>query len=238
MREDLESSVRASLYAFLGSGFARPPEATLVESLRDPDLLALLGEGFGDAAVAEVTRFVRSVDEDMDALESAKSEFMRLFKVPGPLAVPPFESLYEDRPVEGEPASKGLLVGPSVIEVQRWYALACVEPDASAPELPHHIAVELQFLSLLCAKEEEFEIAGAKARLERCREIQRDFLAAHLVPWTLRFAQRFMERTQEAWIRALGVMLTSFPQRDLETLQWALGPSAGHKVPTYPAWAE
>jgi TorA maturation chaperone TorD len=117
--------------------------------------------------------------------------------------------------------------------------LACVEWDASsALDLPHHIAVELKFLTLLCAKEQEFEMRGASGLLTRCREIQRDFLAAHVVSWSARFAERFMERTEHPWIRALGNMLTVFPQRDLESLESTLGRSEGHKVPSYAALPE
>jgi TorA maturation chaperone TorD len=69
------------------------------------------------------------------------------------------------------------------VDVERAYAAAGVALAVGAGELPDHVALELEFLSHLCAREAK---AWEARRLEEAIGLlgaEREFLGRHLLPW-------------------------------------------------------
>jgi TorA maturation chaperone TorD len=91
----------------------------------------------------------------------------------------------------------------------------------------------LDYLAYLCAKEMEFAAAGDGTRLTRTWEMQRDFLAAHVVSWIGALRDKIHEKSTHAYFRTVADMATEFTQRDLVTLEGLLGPSTGKSTPQY-----
>ncbi len=224
---------RREVYAFLSAAFSEPPSVEGLTAIRGDAFLSSAAEMFSDDTLAPLRRFASASDETTELCRQAHQEFMSLFKVPGGQYVTPYESVFRDTGEIGGKQTKGLLMGQSAIDVQKWYRLAALEIAQEYKDLPDHICLELNYLAHLCAKEQEFASAGDEARLTRAWEMQRDFLAAHVVSWIDALRDKIYEKSQHAYFRAVADMAVEFTRRDLATLEGLLGPSRGTSMPEY-----
>lgn len=225
---------RRAVYSFLSAAFSRPPCAEEPEVLRCNEFLeAAAGLFSGEEALGSLRRHAAAVENTAERRRQARQEFMNLFKVPGGQYVAPYESVFRDtREIAGQQV-KGLLMGQSAVDVQKWYRLAVVEISKEYKDLPDHIGLELNYLAHLCHKEQEFASVGDKARLTRASEMQRDFLAAHVVSWIGAIRDRIYDKSRNTYFRAVADMAVEFTRRDLATLEGLLGPSTGRSAPEY-----
>ncbi len=227
------ASARASTYAFLSGSFTQPPTPEGIASLRSEAFLNSAAETFSEETISPLRQFAQA-PEPVEALQRlVRQEFMELFKVPGGKYVTPYESVFRyTREIEGQQV-KGLLMGQSAIDVQKWYRLAALEISPEFKDLPDHIALELNYLAQLCAKEQEFAAGGDRAKLHRAWEMERDFLAAHVVSWAGALSDKIREKSDHPYFQAVAGMLAEFTCRDLATLEDVLGPSSSKPVPAY-----
>ncbi len=226
---------REEAYGFLSDAFTQPPSVERLAALQSDSFLSSASELFSEDTLAPLRRWAHEGQQLDDLERSAHQEFMNLFKVPGGQYVTPYESVFRDtREIAGKQA-KGLLMGRSAIDVQKWYCLAAVEISDEYKDLPDHICLELNYLAHLCAKERAFASADDAAKITRAWEMQRDFLAAHVVTWIGALRDRIHEKSHHAYFRAVADMAVEFTQRDLATLEDLLGPSAGESAPAYGA---
>jgi TorA maturation chaperone TorD len=224
---------RETVYAFLSAAFARPPSREQLDALGGSAFLSEAEGLLGDRVLAPLRRYAGATGTIADRERQARQEFANLFQVPGGQYVTPYESVHRDtRDVAGRKV-KGLLMGPSAVDVQKWYQLAAVEIVDEYKDLPDHICLELNYLAHLCGKEQEFASSSDEAMLRRAWEIQRDFLAGHVLRWIGLLRDKIHEKSQHAYFRAIADMAVEFTQRDLATLEGLLGKSSGRGVPTY-----
>lgn len=162
---------RAALYGLFSNLFYKPERG-----------MEGLIQAFLEIAERERGGPVEVATSDPEELEI---EYNRLFVGPGHVPCPPYESVYrKDRPL----MERGLVMGPSTIDVQGMYGEAGLQKSRDFKDLPDHIAVELEFMRYLCAKEAE-EGPG------RWRSIQARFLDRHIRPWYLEFTECVREHT-------------------------------------------
>ena len=125
------------------------------------------------------SRFVRALVtcRDVRAADLEKS-YVRLFVVSPDGRCPPYASHYL---APGAPAQV-------MAEVEAEYARAGFSVPPSLGEPPDHVAVELEFMSLLCAEEAEAwnrrRLGAAVLRLDR----ETSFLGHHLSRWFPEFS--------------------------------------------------
>jgi TorA maturation chaperone TorD len=225
--------MRQAAYDFLCQRFAEPPRSEEVAVIRSLEFVDGAAAIFGEEAARLLREFAEEPGVAAEVAQREKLEFMNLFKVPGPQYVAPYESVFHDsREVDGQPVG-GLLLGPSALAVQQWYRLAALDLTPECKELPDHIAVELGYLAQLCALELQFTEAGDAPRLRRCREMQRDFLAAHPCAWTAALAERIRANTSRPYFLALAQMLVDFTRADLSAWENELGPARMTALPSY-----
>ncbi len=221
--------VRGAVYAFLSAGFSRPPDAAQIETWRDDRFATDCTELLGEEGAALLRQFAGRNSPIEALVREAALAFTALFQVPGGQSVAPYESVFRHEQTEaGRPA--GLLMGRPVVEVQRWYRLAALDIAPGFRDLPDHISLESSFLARLCQLEEDFRAAGDRQKERRAREMERDFLAAHLVCWAGSLADAVRARTQHPWFRGLAAVLGAFPAGDLAELEQALGPALPWKA--------
>ncbi len=156
---------RAELYHCLGRAFMPPVERGSREAIARAlaaDLEELLpGRGAG----AELAAAMVEVPDQQALLRG----YSRLFLVP-PYAVPLNAGLYID----------GTVMGPSVLEMERFYQRHGLSRDPGFRDTPDHLALQLQFLAMLF---------GAAARAEdepqalHALQEARNFLNRFLRPW-------------------------------------------------------
>ncbi len=224
---------RHDVYSFLAQAFLTPPTPQLLSALAAEDLLDGAADLLGEDGLRALRHYQESARQGADWPEQARREFMDLFKVPGGRYLAPYESVFRDtRDVAGRQVS-GLLMGPSAAHVLKWYRLAAVEISGDYKDLPDHIGLELSFLAHLCAKEQGFADRGDQPRLTRAREMERDFLAAHIVSWAKPLRDKLHDQSRHAFFQTVADLLVAFTQRDLGMLEGLLGPSAGKPIPDY-----
>jgi len=224
---------RQKMYAFLSAAFSQAPSTEGLEAILDDAFLGSATALFSSETLAPLRQYVTASADASELQQQAQHEFISLFKVPGAQYVPPYESVFRDtREVAGR-KTKGLLMGQSAVDVRKWYHLAALEISDEYKDLPDHICLELNYLAHLCGKEQEFTSRNKTAKLKRAREMQRDFLAAHVVSWIGDLRDKIHEKSQHAYYRAIADMAVEFTRRDLLTLEDMHGASSGSSAPEY-----
>ena len=227
------AAARRGVYAYLSDAFTNPPSPKEAQRLSSTEFLDEAITLFSEAMAAALKQCAASVEDSHEWEGQAREEFMRLFKIPGAQYVMPYESVYRDnREIEGKRIT-GLLMGQSSVDVQKWYRLAALEISEEFKDLPDHIALELNYLAHLCMKEGEFAQADDGARLTRALEMERDFLAGHVVEWLGPLRDRILEKSRHPYFCAVAELAVDFTNGDLATLEDLLGPSGGEPVPRY-----
>jgi TorA maturation chaperone TorD len=226
------SGARRDLYRFLSAAFLQPPTTTLLGAVCDGSFLDELSDWASDETVVKF-RVLGSAADDGDFAEHARRDFMQLFQVPGAQQVTPYESVHRDRRVVRGREVAGLLYGPSTMAVQQWYQLGALEVDPAARELPDHVGVELNFLAYLCEKEGEFARAGDVPKQTRAREMQRDFLKAHVLSWLPGLAAAIEQKAVLPLYPAIALLAVNFCCDQQTILEAQDGPSEGNSLPSY-----
>lgn len=151
--------------------------AVLARCWRQPteDLVAAVNGG----ELETVVPGVRDV-----SLDRLRAEHARLFVGPADPPCPPYESVYRD----GDDGP-GQVVGPSTRAVVGWYREYGMGLDPDWPDLPDHLATELEFAAVLLDRGEA----------EACER----FLDEHLRQWFDGFAARVRASDPPAFYRRL-----------------------------------
>ena len=223
---------RRDLYRFLSAVFLESPGPELLAHLREDGFQTALAEWFSPAVVENFQRVAEAMDAE-EFSNSARLEFTNLFLVPGGQHIAPYESVFRDRrEIDGREVS-GLLMGQSAVDVQQWYRLAALEISGDFKELPDHIGLEFHYLAYLCDREQAFGDAGDSAKQTRAREMQRDFLKAHVLSWLGGLAEKIRAKAALPLYPAIASLAVEFCQSELRTLESVLGTSCGKPIPAY-----
>jgi TorA maturation chaperone TorD len=158
---------------------------------------------------------------------SLKREYLRLFIGPGHLPAPPYESVHGQDVPELE---RGLVMGRSTVDARRRYAEAGLQLSPDFTDLPDHIAVELEFMYFLCAKEAEaWQVLDGEAALQR-RAAEHAFLSEHLGKWVPTFCQAVTQAAQEEFYRGLACLTQVWVEGECNRLNvLAVGDAASLK---------
>jgi len=152
--------------------------AVLARCWRQPDeeLVRAIESGALDAVVPGV--------ETVD-LQTLRTEHARLFVGPKDPPCPPYESVYRDADDDGF----GAVLGSSTQAVVRWYREYGLGLDPDWPDLPDHVATELEFAGHLAATESPDTVE--------------QFLEEHPRQWFGMFLDSVRAATEEPFYREL-----------------------------------
>ena len=212
-RRRLTGSPAEPLFAALGTALARPPEPAFLSALLAPEFLDGAAEFWGTGADRHFRACAARGTPEALAGELGP-EFTRLFLVPGPHGLTPYESVFR-APRTGE----ARLWGPATREVQQWYRLAALDIAPEFRDLPDHLALELAFVAALCRLEEDFARPRQPANVRRAREIRRDFLRTHLLDWVPAWAGALREKSVHPYFLALAAALEPVCRWELAQLE-------------------
>ena len=217
------AAARGQLYRFLAGAFLRPPTEQSVAPMLDGTVLPELAGQFGPDAVAELERFRAAFDGDWDALDQ---EYQSLFTVPLGRYVTPYEAVYHDeRVVDGE-VVRGLLMGPSTLEVKAVYRDAGVDVADDVRELPDHIGLELGCMEALCDAEARAQQEDDEAAVTRARKLQRRLLQEHLLQWAPKLCGRISANAPGPFYRGIAAVTEAFLEQEAESLTSRAGARA------------
>jgi TorA maturation chaperone TorD len=140
-------------------------------------------------------------------LKSLSVDFAELFVGPYKLLAPPYGSVYfEDNRIMGD----------STIDVRNCYESEGL--DIVIKDAPDHIAVELEFMYFLVARQIEAARESNLHVVQACRRKQFDFLQAHLGGWLPEFVEKVQKNARTEFYRRLAGLTEAFVQNDMKTL--------------------
>lgn len=209
----MQARAESVLLALWAKSFYRPT-TELAGELRDgvfvTDLRTLLSDcedATIDSAVDILDAFAQSLQEkDLEAARlSLEVDYNRLFVGPSALLAPPYESFYATaRLGEGE---RGVVRGAPERQVSAEYAAHGQAMPAEFVEFPDHLAIELEYLSLLAKHEAEAWETGDEQAALALQHDQDSFRAKHLGTWIGPFARSVAEGAWTAFYPAVAVLV-------------------------------
>lgn len=185
---------RGDCYKLLADCYYKPDEQ-LLNKLRNVD--ASIGLHLGDIS--------KDIPAD-DQLASLAVDFSRLFVGPFKLLAYPYESAYLDG------GQQSVINSSNDVEQQyRKEGLDIVLKEAS-----DHIAIELEFVYFLIAKEVEARNIDATSVANDYVKKQKLFLQDHLGKWVSEFANNVQLHAQTEFYKNLANLTMAFVEADLE----------------------
>jgi TorA maturation chaperone TorD len=187
---------RSRLYGLLATIFRREPSAEFLCHLKTPEaVVAFTGAGIDLGDEFGTRKFA-------DLADDLAIEYTRLFLGPGK-HISPHESVQLKR-------GSGILWGPETSAVRQAYRAAGFDMGEAETDIPDHICVELDFLSLL-AKEEAQAWAGQNHIFTaKFLQLQHSFISDHLGKWAARFCTKVKEEAEFFFYPAFANLLRGF----------------------------
>lgn len=192
---------REDLCRFLAACYYEPTSAFTEEGLFES--MHAAAAVIDDRLAAQVLRLGHAFAAQ--DLQSLLVDYTRLFLGP----VRPLASPYGSHWL-GEGAT---LMHESTLAVRELYRDGGFEVDDDFPELPDHVAVELEFLYLLTFTEHSC-VRMADAALGVTRALKQRFLREHLGAWVSPFARAVAEGAQTAFYRELAAVTERIVQAE------------------------
>jgi TorA maturation chaperone TorD len=187
MRKTQYYSARAKVYKTLSYCFCYPDQKFFTyakESLpkiMDYSLRALPYKG---KLQDTYKHFKSTLLDELTAhpLEELQTEYTRLFICfAGGHSCYPYESIYIDKGKR--------LMGNSTMAVKRLYRDFHLRVSPYFPDLPDHIAAELEFMHFLSFNEDKFAAIGKNQYRDFCLTNEMTFLEEHMLKWVPEFSE-------------------------------------------------
>ena len=186
---------RGHVYDLLATVFRRPLDASRLERLRAPEMLAAMSA----AGIDPGNDFVEGNSEAL--LDRLAIDYTHLFNDPVE-RIAPYECI--------QCGDGNDLMGTAAGQVRRFMAGGGFSVPPEAGEPPDHISVELAFMGELARREADALGTGDQKTADFAGSIQRRFLSAHLGRWADRFAHKVRERATTPFYAAMAELLSSF----------------------------
>ncbi len=218
----MRATAHSQVYAFLAQGFADPNAATLAwlrQAVHTAETaLAMIGGTESRMALAALHREIDGLDGD--GLFAAHH---RVFGHGVSGDCPPYEGEY------GHPH---IFQKTQSLADNAGFLLAFgLAPAPGLTDRLDHIAVELEFLHVLAAKEAYALAQGhGEERLAIVRDAMRKYFGQHLGRWAPAFAARLESKAQGGPYAALARLLAAFVEEEMRALDVAPVPATAGPV--------
>ena len=191
---------RAAVLGLIARGFGYPAPGGS-SAMRDgfAQLDGSRARGVFDAPLdAAIERAKQAWLETED--DAMGAEYVRLFHGSGPVSLR--ETAYGDgRRPAGRPVE--------LADINGFYLAFGVEPADANPDMPDHVSVELEFLSLMLVKEVYALVRGQRAQHRLTRKAARAFVEDHLARWVPSLHNRLEDEKAAPSYRELGALLAA-----------------------------
>lgn len=223
--EDLASAqARGAAYALVSYGF-QYPDRGLCEALFAPErwsswphAIRELDPAVGEAA-HDVCNRVPSVGDHPDGGEASiefQNVYIRLFGHAVRGKCPLYELEYGISEITQQ--ASGLA------DISGFYTAFGMELDGGTDERVDHIAIESEFMSVLCRKEALALEENHEEHQEVTVQAQRTFLRDHLAAWFPAFAYRVREADPDGFYGALAKFGSALVASECRRFELTLGP--------------
>ncbi len=195
------SSSRAQTYLFLASLFYYDALPALKKSIRNKSILT----GLSPTSKGSKT-LKKFVEEDApkmrQLLNDLQIEHTGLFVMGKYTKGRPYESFYLD---------KDRKIGARVtINVNKFYKSAGIKFTDAQDEIADYIGIELEFMHLMCKREEEAWSKNDKRHAVDSLKFQRDFIIDHLGKWVNPFCEDTIGEAKLDFFKASCHLLMEF----------------------------
>lgn len=187
----------AAVWTALGRLIASAPDADTLATLRSDDLLGAWPLEAGPRVADGLALWRDSAVSGEDA-GTLKDDHFRLFRGPGAVLAPPWESVYTSQ--------EGLLFEPETLDVRREYARHGLMAPRLDRDPDDHISLELEFCATLLIRAMDAIEAGDTARAEELEAAHDAFCRDHLLAFAPRFFALVEQGATTLFYRGLGVL--------------------------------
>ncbi len=145
-------------------------------------------------------------------LADLQERYVALFMVgDSDVLCPPYESVYKEP--HGRPS------GWLLARVEGAYRAAALSPPAGQGELPDHLAIELEFIALLAARESDAWQDDDAAAALGAQKQQSVFLRNHVVAWLPALVQELAKADPTGAYAAVAREVATFVEYDRDLLE-------------------
>jgi len=204
MNKDREKLlIEADIYRLLSLSFAYPDRET-GETLRS--LIEDMGDVIHNVSSGIQEKFIlyRNSLNGLSA-ETREEEFTELFMTR--MLCPPYENSYGK--------SGGNKAG-TLADINGFYKAFGLSISEKDSDMPDHIAIEMEFLSLLALKEAYGIEHGQADMVEVCVSAKKNFLTDHIGGWAGIFCKNLAERTTKDFYRNLALLTSGFIEGEIK----------------------
>jgi TorA maturation chaperone TorD len=200
---------RRSTYVFLSCIYREEVTPELLRELIKGNALGGQEGVMGTEVLGKYLSKLRGSDLQ-EAAEKLAVEYAGLFLNAGERPVFPYESVYT--------SPDGLLMQEARDDVVRDYARKGLQRFKTHGEPEDHIAVELEFMSLLCEEAVHALQAGDAPGYVASLRTQQEFLEKHLLVWCPKFCVDLAGASYSDFYSGVAVLTRSFLRSELDTL--------------------
>ena len=202
---------RADTYGLLARLYRVEVDGALLAQLRTMKFPANTGNAHVDAGYELMHRYLSSVWEP--ALLDLARDYVRVFighGVNGHSAAYPYESVHT--------SEKRLMMQQARTEVLAVYRANNLKKDERWRECEDHIAVELEFMQVMCRRTAQALREGDEGAATQMLATQRDFVTNHLANWVPMLVADMLRFSETELYRGLAELTLGFVQTEGELL--------------------
>jgi TorA maturation chaperone TorD len=218
-RQDIQMErARAKIYGFFSALLLNPPTAEMLAGVLGETGISAWEAIFPSHPACErLKELAEGYGRGEWQAEDFLLDYEALFRVPGHGYVHPFESVYRQECFSaGQVKGCAVLAEPAreVASIYREHGLA---PSEGFTELPDHLGVELELMSVLCRKTAEALEDEGSQNAARLVTQQRSFLAHHLLTWGPNCLDKIREKGGTPLYVSLSDLLQAFFEEESDS---------------------
>jgi TorA maturation chaperone TorD len=208
------SKIRRDLYGLLSSAYIQLPEKKIFELKWEPAFeLLKYPQKRGEKAITQIQNGVNLVmpfgskkgQIDEEVLTNLSRDWTRLFRgVVRDGILPPYESLYRTDKLHKKPSQ----------EVNRLFSKMGIRVPEEWHQPSDYIGVELDFMRLLCEREEEERKNIEMDALRQVLKLEYSFIEEHLALWVPLFCEKMFQQAHADYYRGVARLTTGLVAYD------------------------
>ena len=206
------AEARAGAYGFFSTLFLEEFSPALAGRIAQPEVQPALTEILGhNEDLADLFAETDKARLDPAYMNDLQLEYHRLFLVPGPAYLTPYESCYREKKPDG---GMGNNWGQGTREVRAIYVRFGVKSLAEFKELPDHAGIELAFMQFLAEQESAAARANNSSQMTNLKLWQQHFFNQHLLCWLPELAAKLAGTAEYRFYQVVAALVLRFVNKE------------------------